>query len=87
MANNLAGRMQQLGLSIKAQQAFTPLLDKNARKLHLMSLRDLSPSLVSSGLIEQNDIKTLSQCLENELASVDTVSLYQMFQAVGVKAS
>lgn len=85
IAYTLPRHMQQLGFSIKIQQVFTPLLDANTHKLHLMSLRDLSPQLINCGLIDQDGIKNLSRCLEEEMASVDTVSLYQMFQVVGVK--
>ncbi|MDP6401654.1 MAG: hypothetical protein QF622_09835, partial [Candidatus Marinimicrobia bacterium] len=67
------------------QQIFQPLLDLPARKLHLMALRDMAPKMIELGFSNESELIKLSTDLENELATATAVSLYKMFQVVGVK--
>jgi len=56
-----------------------------ARKLHLMALRDMAPKMIELGFSNESELIKLSTDLENELVTATAVSLYKMFQVVGVK--
>jgi len=56
----------------------------SARKLHLMALRDMTPKMIELGFSNESELIKLSTDLENELATATAVSLYKMFQVVGV---
>jgi hypothetical protein len=81
----MANVMESAGLKLLIQQIFQPLLDLPARKLHLMALRDMAPKMIELGFSSESELIKLSTDLENELATATAVSLYKMFQVVGVK--
>jgi ubiquinone/menaquinone biosynthesis C-methylase UbiE len=85
IAYTMANVMESAGLKLLIQQIFQPLLDLPARKLHLMALRDMAPKMIELGFSNESELIKLSTDLENELATATAVSLYKMFQVVGVK--
>ena len=50
-----------------------------------MALRDMAPKMIELGFSSESELIKLSTDLENELATATAVSLYKMFQVVGVK--
>jgi hypothetical protein len=50
-----------------------------------MALRDMTPKMIELGFSNESELIKLSTDLENELVTATAVSLYKMFQVVGVK--